>query len=74
MFLSTMKWSIGINKFMWGMGFTALALLFNPLLAVPFTHRLFLGLEWFSIGAYLVSLGALTTRPLLSMASITGRT
>jgi len=62
------------GKYIWGVGFIALAVLFNPAVPVPLTHRLFLGLEWFSIGAFLVSLAALRTRPLLSIPSITGRT
>lgn len=66
--------AIRIRKYLWGMGFLALAVLFNPAVPVPLTHRLFLGLEWFSIGAFLVSLAALRTRPLLSIPSITGRT
>jgi hypothetical protein len=63
-----------IGKYAWGLGFIALALLFNPAVPVPFTHRLFLSLEWFSVGAFLVSLPALRSRPMLSMPSITGRT
>jgi hypothetical protein len=63
-----------VGKYVWGVGFLALAVLFNPAAPVPLTHRLFLGLEWFSIGAFLVSLAALRTRPLLSIPSITDRT
>ncbi|MGD0226071.1 MAG: DUF6804 family protein [Terriglobia bacterium] len=63
-----------IGKYVWGMGFIALALLFNPAVPVPLTHRLFLGLEWFSVGAFMVSLAALRSRPMLSIPSITGRT
>ena len=62
------------GKYMWGMAFLALALLFNPAVPVPLTHRIFLGLEWFSIGAFLISLAALRTMPLLSIPSVTGRT
>jgi hypothetical protein len=62
------------GKYMWGMAFLALALLFNPALPVPLTHRIFLGLEWFSIGAFLISLAALRTMPILSIPSVTGRT
>jgi hypothetical protein len=73
MFTSTMKWSTGFDKYMWGMGFIALALLSYPLLPAPFTPWLFPSLVWFSIGAFLISLAALRTRPLLSVASMTGR-
>jgi hypothetical protein len=61
-----------IGRYGWGVSFIALAVLFNPALPVPPTHRLFLGLEWFSIGAFLVSLAALKTRPQLSIPAISG--
>jgi hypothetical protein len=61
------------GKYGWGVSFIALAVLFNPALPVPLTRRLFLGLEWFSIGAFLVSLAALKTTPQLSMPAISGR-
>ena len=51
--------AIRMGKYVWGLGFIALALLFNPAVPVPLTHRLFLGLEWFSVGAFLVSLGGI---------------
>jgi hypothetical protein len=63
-----------MGKYVWGLGFIALALLFNPAVPVPLTHRLFLGLEWFSVGAFLVCLAALRARPMLSIPSIAGRT
>jgi hypothetical protein len=63
-----------IGKYVWGIGFIVLALLFNPAFPVPLTHRLLLGLEWFSVGVFLVSLPALRSRPMLSIPSITGRT
>jgi hypothetical protein len=66
--------AIGNGKYIWGAGFIALAALFNPAVPVPLTHRLFLGLEWFSVGAFLVSLAALRARPLLSILTMTGRT
>ena len=63
-----------LRRYLWGMGFLVISALFNPAVPVTLGHRLFLGLEWFSIGAFLVSLAALKNMPLLSMPSITGRT
>ncbi len=66
--------AIRLRKYMWGMGFLVISVLFNPAVPIPLSHRLYLGLEWFSIGAFLVSLAVLKNMPLLSMPSITGRT
>ena len=62
--------AIHVAKDMWGMGFITLAVLFNPAMPVPLRHRLYPGMEWFSIGAYLISLAALRTRPLLCTSSV----
>jgi hypothetical protein len=66
--------AVRMGKYMWAMAFLALGVLFNPAVPVPLNHRLYLGLEWFSIGAFLISLAALRARPMLSIPSITGRT
>jgi hypothetical protein len=66
--------AIRVHKYMWAMGFLVISVLFNPAVPVPMNHRLYLGVEWFSIGAFLVSLAALRSRPSLSIPSITGRT
>jgi hypothetical protein len=55
------------------MGFLALGVLFNPVVPIPVTRRLFPGLELFSVGAFLISLAALSPKPLLAIPSITGR-
>jgi len=65
--------AIRLRKYMWGMGFLVISVLFNPGMSVPSTHRIFLGLEWFSIGAFLVSLAALRNGPKLSIPSLAGR-
>jgi hypothetical protein len=66
--------AVRLRKYLWGMGFLVISVLFNPALPIPFTHRIFLGVEWFSIGAFLVSLAALRNAPKLSIPSITNRT
>jgi hypothetical protein len=63
-----------LRRYMWGMGFLVISALFNPAMPVTLSHRLLLGLEWFSIGAFLISLAALKNMPLLSMSSIADRT
>ena len=66
--------AIGAHKYLWAAGFVAIALVFNPI--APF----FLASDnWFPLAAlvctsvFMLSLTALKTRPLLSMASITDR-
>jgi hypothetical protein len=66
--------AVRAKKYVWAGGFAVLALLFNPLVPVlPF------GWEWgrllvlVSIVPFAVSLAALKTQRLLSMASITDR-
>jgi len=62
------------EKYVWAGGFAAIALLFNPLLPVlPFNGEWGRWLVLVSIVPFAVSLATLRTRPLLSIASITGR-
>ena len=63
-----------IRKYFWGVGFAAIAVLFNPAVPVALSHRIFLLLDLVCIGAFLVSLTALQWQPTLSIPSITGRT
>jgi hypothetical protein len=62
------------GKYFWGVGFVALAVLFNPVVPLTLSHPIFLGLEWVSIAVFLASLLFLRWQPILSMPSITGRT
>jgi hypothetical protein len=62
------------KKFVWAVGFAGIALLFNPLVPVlPFDGEWGRLLVLVSIVPFAVSLAALRTHPLLSIASITGR-
>jgi hypothetical protein len=62
------------SKYLWGAGFAAIAVLFNPISPLALSRRLFLWLDLVCIGAFLASLAVLKTRPLLSIPSITGKT
>jgi hypothetical protein len=67
--------AVGEREYVWAAGFLAIALIFNP--AAPVFQA---SGTWFPIMAlvctavFSVSLVALKTRPVLSIASITGRT
>ena len=63
-----------IGKFFWGLGFAAIAVLFNPVVPIALPHNAFLLLDLLCIGAFLASLAALQWHPILSIPSITGRT
>jgi Family of unknown function (DUF6804) len=62
-----------MGKYLWAAGFLLIAGLFNPVVPVAFSTRLFLLLDLSCLAAFLVSLAALETRPVLSILSITGR-
>ena len=62
------------KQYVWAGGFTAIALLFNPLVPVlPFGGEWGRMLVLVSIVPFVVSLAALRTQPLLSIPSITDR-
>ena len=68
-------WQAGrAGRYFWAAGFLAIAVLFNPVVPVVVSHKMFLGLGWVSLGAFLISLAILRTQPILSMPSITNRT
>lgn len=61
------------GKYFWAAGFSAIAVLFNPVVPVELSTRLFFWLDLACLGAFLASLAALKARPVLSIPSITGR-
>jgi len=66
--------AVKASKHVWAGGFTAIALLFNPLVPVlPFDGEWGRWLVLLTIVAFAVSLAALRTQPLMSIASITDR-
>ncbi len=62
------------GKYSWGIGFVAIALLFNPAVPVVLSRNAFLLLDLLSIGVFLTSLAALRSHPILSIPSITDST
>jgi len=62
-----------IGKYFWGLGFVAIAVLFNPVVPVALSHRVFLLLDLACSGAFLASLTALRWPRTLPVPSITGR-
>lgn len=66
--------AVRLREYYWVTGLVAVALLFNPLIALPVSPTMILGLELACMLAFLVSLFVLRAQPLLSVPSITDRT
>jgi hypothetical protein len=62
------------GKYFWGIGFVAIAVLFNPAVPIAFSHGGFLVLDLVCIAGFLASLAVLQWKPILSVPSITDRT
>ena len=63
-----------IGSYFWGIGFTIIAVFFNPVVPIMLPRNAFLVLELVCTGAFLTSLAALQWRLIPSIPSITGRT
>jgi hypothetical protein len=66
--------AVRAGRYFWATGFVAIAVLFNPVVPAALARRTFLWLDLVCLMTFLISLGALRTRPTLSIPSITGRT
>ena len=66
--------AIARPKYLWAAGFVAIGLLFNPIAPVAFSRNMFLVLDVACLLAFLISLEALKSQPILSIPSITNRT
>ena len=66
--------AVRAGKYLWALGFSAIAVLFNPVVPVALARRAFLWLDVVCLMTFLVPLAALKTRPTLSIPSITDRT
>lgn len=62
------------HKYIWGAGFLAIAVLFNPIVLVALSRKIFLWLDWVCLAAFLVSLAVLKRQPTLAMPSVTNQT
>ena len=58
------------GKYLWGAGFLSIAVLFNPVVPVTLSGRMFLWLDLACLTTFLVSLAALKAKPLLSIQGI----
>lgn len=58
------------GKYLWGAGFVSIAVLFNPVAPFTLSSRTFLWLDLACVATFAISLAALKTKPLLSIAGI----
>jgi Family of unknown function (DUF6804) len=61
------------GKYFWAAGFLAIAVLFNPVVPVGLPAHLLIWMDLACLAAFLGSLAAIRTNPVLSVLSITGR-
>ncbi len=66
--------AVRASKYFWAAGFLAIAVLFNPVVPIALSRKIFLWLDWVCLAAFLFSLAALKRQPTLSIPSITYRT
>jgi hypothetical protein len=59
------------GKYLWTAAFAAVAVLFNPVVPVTFSHSIFLWVAAFCCSMFVASLVFLKTAPRLSLVSIT---
>lgn len=63
-----------VGQYAWAFGILTIAALFNPVVPLVLSRKVFLGLDWLCLMTFLISLAALSRQPVLSIPSITGRT
>jgi Family of unknown function (DUF6804) len=65
--------AVRLDKYFWASGFLVITVLFNPVVPVELSTRLFFLLDLSCLVAFVASLRVLKARPVLSIPSITGR-
>jgi uncharacterized protein DUF6804 len=65
--------AVRARKYVWAAGFLVITVLFNPIAPVEMPGRFYMMLDLACLLAFLASVVAVRTRPLLSMPSIVGR-
>jgi len=58
------------RKYLWGIGFSSIAVLFNPVAPIAFSRQVFLWLDVVCLAMFAISLAILKARPLISVAGI----
>jgi hypothetical protein len=69
--LAVVAQALRAGKFLWGVGFLTIAVLYNPVAPLALSRTAFLFVDLMCLGTFALALGALKTRPLLTVPSIT---
>jgi hypothetical protein len=62
--------AVQARKYLWGIGFLSIAVLFNPVAPIAFSRGGYLWLNFVCLAMFAISLAALKTRPLISVTGI----
>jgi hypothetical protein len=65
--------ALNANKLIWAAGFLAIAVIYNPVVPIRFSSRVFLWLDWLGLMTFLISLAAVKHRPKYILAPIKNR-
>jgi Family of unknown function (DUF6804) len=65
--------AIQLSKYLWAVGFVAIAVVLNPILPLGLSRSWFFLVDLGCLLAFAISLATLKSRPLLSIPSITNR-
>jgi hypothetical protein len=63
--------AVRASQYFWAAGFSAIAVLFNPIVTLGLSGKTLLWLDWVCLATFLMSLAAWKRRPTASRASIT---
>jgi hypothetical protein len=62
--------AVPTDRYLWGAGFLSIALIFNPLAPLDLSGRMLFWLALACIATFAISLQAMKTKPMLSIAGI----
>lgn len=62
--------AVQARRYLWGIGFLSIAVLFNPVAPIAFSSEGYLWVNFVCLAMFAVSLAVLKTRPLISVAGI----
>jgi len=62
--------AVQARRYLWGIGFLSMAVLFNPVAPIAFSRQVFVWLDFACLAMFAISFAVLKTRPLISVTGI----